>query len=102
MKVLNALAAASPGGWFWIKGDGTDVVKGLWESTRGQWGGDVNLNDGKLESLRYEYDKRMKWIEGLSLNKGDIDAIKEDQKAGVEFLQSDINFVHSGLSLVAV
>ena len=28
-----------------------DVVKHVWESTKGEWVGDVDLNDGQLEYL---------------------------------------------------
>ena len=28
---------------WWVKGDGVDVIKGLKESTRGEWSGDVEM-----------------------------------------------------------
>ena len=37
-----------PDVYWWLKGDGTDVVKGLWQSMSGEWAGDVDINDGKL------------------------------------------------------
>ncbi len=57
-KSIGSLAATNPGGWFWIKGDGTDVIKGLWESVRGEWGGDVMGNCNL-------FDECQKWIGGL-------------------------------------
>ena len=30
-----------PNSWFWIKGDGCDLVSGLSESTKMEWTGDV-------------------------------------------------------------
>ena len=33
----------NPDACWWIKGDGVDVVKGLFESTKGIWSGDVDL-----------------------------------------------------------
>jgi len=48
IAVIERAATLSPNTWWWIKGDGVDVVKGLWESVKGQWAGDVDLNDGEL------------------------------------------------------
>ena len=42
----------------WIKGDGTDVVKGLWESVNREWAGDVDLNDGRLRE-QYQQHKNL-------------------------------------------
>ena len=41
--------------WWWVKGDGVDVVKGIGESVRGDWSGNVDLNDGALDALFLEY-----------------------------------------------
>jgi hypothetical protein len=43
---------------YWIKMDGTDIKPALQESVRGDWNGDVDLGDGKLQELREEYEKR--------------------------------------------
>jgi len=47
--------ALNPDAHWWIKGDGTDVVKGLWESVSGQWAGEIDINDGKLKQLYKEF-----------------------------------------------
>ena len=49
--MLQKLLAVNPNAKWWIKEDGTDVVKGLWELVSGQWSGDVDLNDGKFNKL---------------------------------------------------
>ena len=36
---------------WWIKADGCDLVKGLFESTKGEWSGDVDLNSGNVLRL---------------------------------------------------
>lgn len=41
--VLRKLASVSSNSRWWIKGDGTDVTKGLWESVSGKWDGDIDL-----------------------------------------------------------
>ena len=48
---------SDPDVWWWVKGDGVDVVKGVGESVRGIWSGDVDLNDGALDELFREYQK---------------------------------------------
>lgn len=48
---------SDPDVWWWVKGDGVDVVKGIGESVRGDWSGDVDLNDGALDALFQEYRK---------------------------------------------
>ena len=44
--MLEKLVSINPTARWWIKGDGTDVIKGLWQSVTGEWSGDVDLNDG--------------------------------------------------------
>ena len=51
VTLLQKLASLNPGARWWIKGDGTDVVKDLWLSVSGEWLGDVDLNDRKLQHL---------------------------------------------------
>lgn len=46
---LDEAAIQHPDVWWWIMGDGCDVVSGLGESTRHIWSGDVDLADGKLQ-----------------------------------------------------
>ena len=47
--------AAHPNSSFWIKADATDVVSGIQESLKHEWNGDVDMNDGVVQSLREEY-----------------------------------------------
>ena len=43
-------------------------MKGLWESTRGQWSGDADLNNGKLSMLYDEYKERLAKASTLGLD----------------------------------
>jgi len=52
VAVLEELASVNPATRWWIKEDGTDLVKGLWQSVSGEWGGDV---DGKPQHLYNEF-----------------------------------------------
>ena len=49
ITVIEEAAMAHPNLWWWLKEDGCDLNKGLKESARGQWSGDVDLNDGSLQ-----------------------------------------------------
>ena len=54
------VAIAPKGTYWWIKGDACDVVSGLGESVKGEWSGNIDLNDGKLKSLYDQYCDRKK------------------------------------------
>jgi len=43
--VLEELVSLNPNARWWIK---EDIIKGLWQSSTGEWSGDADLNDGKL------------------------------------------------------
>ena len=63
--VLKKLATVNSNARLWIKGDGTDV-KGLWESVSGEWSGDTDLNDGKLNQLYKEFQDQLAWVKCIS------------------------------------
>ena len=39
MAALDELVSLNPNAQWWIKGSGTDIVKGLCQSVSGQWSG---------------------------------------------------------------
>ena len=43
LNVLDEAAQHNPDAWWWLKADGYDVSKGLKESSRLEWSGDVDL-----------------------------------------------------------
>ena len=51
LSMLAHAVEADPDTWWWIKGDRVDVVRGIGESVRGEWLGDIYLNDGSLDLL---------------------------------------------------
>ena len=80
-----------------VKGDSVDVVKGLCESVKGQWSGDVDLNDGKLNSLYQAYQQRLQRISGISLkNRSSVDLNEADLNAVFANLKGDLKFIHAG------
>ena len=56
-NLLKHAHECDPETWWWIKGGGADVVKGLKESVHGLCSGDADLNDGTLVTLRLKYDQ---------------------------------------------
>ena len=48
--ILDQASQAQPDVWWWIKADGCDVLPGLGESVSGIWSGDVDHNNGALQS----------------------------------------------------
>ena len=55
MTILKKLPTLNVNSRWWIKGNGTDVLKGLWESVSEEWAGDVDLNDGNLKQMYEQY-----------------------------------------------
>ena len=95
MAVLQKLASVNPVARWWIKGDGTDVVKGLWQSVSGHWG-DVDLNDGKLQHLYKEFQDTLVWIKSIGLNNSSIDSTKTDLQKVLTKMSSDLQFISTG------
>ena len=83
--------------WWWIKGDGCDVVKGVWESTKGEWSGDVDLNDGQLEYFHQQFKEQLQWTEGSGLKqRSSADSMRCDLQTALARLEVDLKFIHSG------
>jgi hypothetical protein len=68
MHVLDEAVKHHPDTWWWLKADGCDLVKGLSESMKGVWSGDVNLDDGKLEQQYKQYQDRLSLIMSIKLS----------------------------------
>ena len=82
---------------WWIKGDGCDVVKDVWESIKGEWSGDIDLNDGQLECLHQQYKEQLQWTEGIGLKeRGSADSTRHDLQGALASLEVDLKFIHSG------
>ena len=100
-NLMKQAYECDPETWWWIKGDGVDVVKGLKESVRGLWSGDADLNDGTLATLRLKYDQRLKATANLGLGgRGTLPLIETDLNGALQELDSDLSFIHSGKYIV--
>ena len=106
--VIDEAAKVHPNSWWWLKADGCNLVSGLSESTRSDWSGDVDLNDGKLAELREVYQKRLDFTDTIGLiprrNRADM---SNDLTCCSEHLSDDIKFLtqskcHSVLFLFVI
>lgn len=93
------MAKLNPGVHWWLKGDGTDVVKGLWESASGEWAGDVDLNDGKLQRQYSKFKLRMKEIQSVGLNNKSMAETKSELSHELDVIRNDLMFVSQGTHL---
>jgi len=64
---LDELVSLYPNAQWWIKGDGTDIVKSLCQPVSGQWSGNVDLNDGELQRQYMEFSQRIDKINALRI-----------------------------------
>ena len=78
------------------------MVKGLWQSVSGEWGGDVDLNDGKPQHLYKEFQDTLAWINNIGLNNSGIIPIKTDLQKVLTKLSSDLQFISSGQYFFAI
>ena len=78
MAVLDELVSLNPNAQWWIKGDGTDIVKGLCQSVSGQWSGDVSLDDGKLQHQYTEFCQRIEKINAIGISRGSENEIRSE------------------------
>ncbi len=73
-------------------------MKGLFESTKGVWSGDVDLNDGHLQQLYRQYESRCKFIEGVGVNEG-AERLKSNLESAVNSTSEDLELcLRSNLS----
>ena len=94
--MIERAAASNPNTRWWIKADGVNVVKGLWESVRGEWAGDVDLADGQLQLLYHKLKERLLWIGGIGLEQRvHTDTVRDDLTTALEDVSSDLTFVLS-------
>ena len=95
--IQKAYSLSTNDTWWWIKGDGCDVIKGIWESTKGEWSGDVDLNDNQLENIYSMFQKQLQWAERIGLNeRSNLDSISCDLNTVMKDTVSDLDFVYTG------
>jgi len=84
-----------PNSWWWLKADGRNLNKGLKESVKRMWSGDVDLNDGELQRQHDAYIKRIDQAKKLGLENGE-GQISDQLSSLLDDLTEDLKFIHSG------
>lgn len=92
---MDSAAKANPDVYWWIKGDGCDVVGGLGESVSGVWSGDVDLNTGDLQRSYDVYKSKLALILGIGSRRSRT-TIREDLDNIYSQLISDKDFIIEG------
>ena len=69
-------------------------MKELGESVRGEWSGDVDLNDGKLDDLFQKYKKALGTASQIRL--GSSAQLCGDLTATLDSVQHYLTFIHEG------
>ena len=101
-------ARTNPDVWWWLKANGCDITKGLKESVKLQWSGDVDLNDGalqeqceanatyseKLQSSRYN-DKDLIKLSWKIKELGDLNEMGRKLHSNIDVLSTKIGENHS-------
>jgi len=86
----------NPNAHWRIKGDGTDVIKGLWQSSSGEWSGDADLNDRQLNQQFTAFCQRNDRINDVGMQES-VEAIKVELMSVVKTVQEDLQFISSGM-----
>ena len=93
-SVLEEATCAHPNAWWWIKADGVDLLSGLGESVKGEWSGDVDLNDGSTQQLYKSYRKQLDFLDGISVKvddcnlKRDIEMLRQQTVQYIDFVSA--------------
>ncbi|CAC5363788.1 unnamed protein product [Mytilus coruscus] len=94
IPAIKLLTEVNPEGQYWLKLDGTDLKDSLQHSVKDVWNGDVNLNDGKLETLREQYESRLNWMNSINtLNNANLETGVQQLKTELEY---DRQFLEKG------
>lgn len=96
MAVLDEAVKSHPNSWWWLKADGCDINTGLMESTRLQWSGDVDLNDGTLQAQYSAYLERLAHVEGITVEQQNLEIVIEQLHRLSNELSDDLDFIDSG------
>jgi len=88
-----------PDVYWWLKGDSRDVLKGLWQSMSGEWAGDVDINDGKLQQHYTDYNCRMEELKNIGVGKS-IEEIQSILNQEIITISADLSFVSNGWYII--
>lgn len=98
MKALKTAHKNNKGGRWWIKADATDVNKGLRESMKNVWSGDVDFRDGSVKKMHDEYLQQLRFVRNIGLkDRPSTEKIRENVASLKVTLDADELFLKEGL-----
>ena len=80
-----------------MKANGCDINKGLKETTRLQWSGDVDLCDGALQKQFQAYKLRLQKVNKLSAI---TNSAADDLRAVLTTVNKDLEFIQAGMCVL--
>ena len=99
--MLDEAAKSNPGAWWWLKADGCDINKGLKETTKLQWSGDVDLGDGALQKQYQSYKLCLQKVNELSASAADgLRAVLSSVSEDLEFIQTGMCVLHNEILII--
>ena len=97
VEALVHAGHGSPDVRWWLKTNSCDLTAGLFESVRGKWSGDVDINDGKVAELYQLYQSRQKFCESLGLKEPrTIPHVKAQVQEMRDTISSDLEYISTG------
>ena len=66
----STASVGGPNTWWWLMGDGCDLVSGLKESVKLEWSGDVDVNTGELQQSYRDYTDLLSFASSVGRTKG--------------------------------
>lgn len=96
MNVLDEAVRHNPNAWWWIKADSCDINKGLKESSRLEWSGDVDLADGLLLEKYKTYRKQLETAENIGLCG---DNVVQELANVLDTISKDLDFLQSRMCI---
>ena len=95
---MKKLKEAYPNRRWYIKAAATDMKAGLRESMRGEWSGDCDLGDGKLQQMEAEYEERIRRVRGIGLKERNVkEIIFADIQQQINEISEEKKFLETGL-----
>ena len=92
--VLDEAGRTHPNAWWWIKTNRCDLVSRLRESTKLEWSGDIDLNDGQLQKMHENYRRYLTFVSGIGLeDRWNPTLIMEDLSTCNKQLAEDVSFI---------
>lgn len=94
--MLTMTHQRNPTGRWWIKADGCDILKGLRESTKREWSGDVDMNDGVPQQHHHKYLSRLTKAATLKCSIPPPDTFYNKITTQKNDFKQDLAFLESG------